>query len=85
MKLKEAKEILNSNGYLLEEFKKTWRTWFDEYEMSHDCGYREIDSMIEDLATECDEEWRRHFSEPEYAIDISYEDLVEKWGKPEDN
>jgi hypothetical protein len=87
MDLNEARQILSNNGYITERASDMgdWRKWFDEYEDSHSTTPGEIENMIEDLADECDEDWRRHFSEPEYAIDLSYEELCDKWGRPEDN
>ena len=88
MDLNEARQILSNNGFITERASDMggWRQWFDEYEESHpDCKFFDIQDMIKELADEFDEDWRRHYSEPEYAIDISYEELCDKWGKPEEN
>ena len=84
MKIEEALKILDEADveYNYENPKETWRDWIDEYEDIHGLGdYR---SMVEDLADECDEDWRRHYSEPESAIDLSYEDVCKMWGTPEE-
>lgn len=87
MNLKEAKQILSNNGYITERYNDMgdWRKWIDEYEDSHSTTPGEIEDMIKSLADECDEDWRRHCSEPEQAIDMSYEDVCDMWGKPEEN
>ena len=87
MNLNEAKQILKRNGFITERANDMgdWRKWIDEYEDSHSTTPGEIEDMIESLADECDEDWRRHYFEPEYAIDLSYEDVCNMWGKPEDN
>jgi hypothetical protein len=86
MKIKEALKILDEADveYDYVNPRKTWRDWIEAYEEIHHTGLREYNSMVEDLADECDEDWRRHYSEPEQAIDLSYEDVCKMWGTPEE-
>lgn len=85
MNLTEAKAILKENDYVVEENKReTWRDYLDVYEDTHPkATFFAINDMIKDLATECDPDWRDHYSEPEYAIDLSFDDIVKLWGEPE--
>ena len=82
MKIEEALKILDEADIEYENQRKSWEDWIKAYEKIHGLGY--YSSMVQDLADECDEDWRRHYSEPKYAIDLSYEDVCEMWGTPEE-
>ena len=85
MNIKEALKILDEADveYNYVNPRKTWRDWIEEYEELHPDG-SDYSSMVIMLADDCDEDWRRHYSEPEQAIDRSYEDLCKMWGTPEE-
>lgn len=85
MKIEEALKILDEADveYDYENPRKTWEDWIEIYLDTHQNG-DSYENLVFDLADECDEDWRRHYSDPESAIDLSYEDVCKMWGTPEE-
>lgn len=89
MLLREAKEILKKNGYLLKEDKsRSAQDWYDEYkELGGESSEWDIyeDIVGIDYPEYDDDDWTEAmWNEIDmWFSEASYEEVVEKWGTPE--